>query len=240
MSDNEKHITTTNQQSPRTLLWQRFKRNRLALWSLRILYVLIFISIFGDFLANEKPLYCKIEGQTQFPVFHQMGVDFGLLDQTADFIQRDWKRTEYDAVIFPPIPYSPTTTDIRNGLSEPFSKNGKMTWRDCHWLGTDRLGHDLLAGLISGTRVAMLVGLISMSIAAVIGIFLGAIAGFFGDDRWKVSRGGLLLNLIGLFFAWFYAFKVRGFAIAEAGRQGSMGMELFLSLIHISEPTRPY
>ena len=225
----EKHINTTDQQSPRALLWQRFKRDRLAHWSLRVLYVLIFIAVFGDFLANEKPLFCKLDGQIQFPVLHQIGVDIGLLNQTAEFIQMDWKKTKYDAAIFPPIPYSPTTTDIRNGFLKPFSKDDKTTWRNCHWLGTDQLGHDLIAGLISGTRVAMLVGLISMSIAAFIGILLGAMAGFFGDDRFKISRAGLILNLIGLFFAWFYAFKTRGFIISEAGRQGGMGMELFKS-----------
>ena len=209
------------------MLRQRFQRNRLAKWSLRILYVLIFIAIFGDFIANEKPLYCKIDGHSQFPVFHQLGLDFGLVKQTATFSQMDWRNENYDAVIFPPIPYSTLTTDIRNKYQKPFSKQKTTPWHYCHWLGTDRLGHDLLAGMIAGARVAMLVGLISMSIAAAIGILLGALAGYFGDDRFRTSPIGLLIYVAALMIAWFYAFKVREFAISEGE---STGIELLKSL----------
>jgi ABC-type dipeptide/oligopeptide/nickel transport system permease subunit len=51
---------------------------------------------------------------------------------------------------------------------------------DGHLLGTDRDSRDVMARLIHGTVVAMLVGVISMSIAGTIGILLGLIAGFFG------------------------------------------------------------
>ena len=223
MPEKDDHIKR-NQNRPSTLLWRRFRRNRLAKWSLRILYMLIFVAIFADFIANEKPLYCKIDGRSQFPVFRQIGIDIGLLQQTSDFMQRDWRNEKYDQVILPPIPYSPRTTDILNKYKGPFSKQ-KTSPRYRHLLGTDRLGHDLLAGLIAGTRVAMLVGLISMSIAAAIGIFLGALAGYFGDDRFRINRAGFFLNLAGLYFAWFYAFKARRYALLEGG-----GMELFKSL----------
>ncbi len=226
MPKKDNHIKS-DENKPSTLLWQRFRRNRLAKWSLRILYVLLFIAVFGDFIANEKPLYCKIDGRSQFPVIHQIGLDMGLLQQTTDFLQMDWKNEKYDAVIFPPIPYSPRTTDIRNKYKGPFSAQKTDSWRHRHWLGTDRLGHDLLAGLIAGTRVAMLVGLISMSIAAAIGIFLGALAGYFGDDRFRISRAGLFINLTALFLAWFYAFKVRGYPISEGE---NIGLEMFKSL----------
>ncbi|MGE0805266.1 MAG: ABC transporter permease [Burkholderiaceae bacterium] len=47
-------------------------------------------------------------------------------------------------------------------------------------LGTDALGRDVLAGLISGARVSLLVGLAAMSSAIVIGIVVGAAAGYLG------------------------------------------------------------
>ena len=49
-----------------------------------------------------------------------------------------------------------------------------------HLLGTDKLGRDILSRLIYGSRQSLEMGLISVAIAAVIGIFLGAIAGFYG------------------------------------------------------------
>ncbi|MEO1260504.1 MAG: ABC transporter permease [Bacteroidota bacterium] len=232
MQEKEENTTIDRQQqSPRGLLWRRLRRSRLVVWSLRVLYVLIFLAVFGDFIANEKPLFCKLNGAVQFPVFHQIGIDIGLLNQTADFIQTDWPKAKYDVSIFPPIPYSSTTIDIRNKYKGPFSEQKIRSKRYRHWLGTDRLGHDLLAGLIAGTRVAMLVGVIAMSIAVAIGILLGSLAGFFGDDRFQVSRAALWLNLLALFCAWFYAFKSRSFAIAEAGRQGHLGTELFKSIL---------
>ncbi|WP_427338236.1 oligopeptide ABC transporter permease [Caloranaerobacter sp. DY30410] len=49
-----------------------------------------------------------------------------------------------------------------------------------HWLGTDELGRDVYTRLIYGARVSLSVGLVSTGIAAVIGVTLGAIAGYFG------------------------------------------------------------
>ena len=56
-------------QSYWAIVKRRFRKNKLAKWSLRILMVLVFIAVFADFIANEKPLYCKIDGKTYFPVF---------------------------------------------------------------------------------------------------------------------------------------------------------------------------
>ena len=49
-----------------------------------------------------------------------------------------------------------------------------------HWLGTDMLGRDIAAGLAHGARVSLLVGLVSTAVATLIGISVGAIAGYYG------------------------------------------------------------
>ena len=56
-------------QSYWAIVKRQFRKNRIAVWSLRFLFVIFLIALFGDFIANEKPIYCKIEGKTYFPIF---------------------------------------------------------------------------------------------------------------------------------------------------------------------------
>lgn len=77
------------------------------------------------------------------------------------------------AAIFAPIltPYDPYATNAREMLQDPSPQ---------HWLGTDRLGRDLLTRLIYGSRTSILIGVTSVIIAAVIGVTIGLVCGFYG------------------------------------------------------------
>ena len=68
-------------------------------------------------------------------------------------------------------PYDPIKTDLYSRLKPP----GKD-----HWLGTDKLGRDVLSRIIWGARVSLKVGVISVGIGMIIGVFLGLIGGYFG------------------------------------------------------------
>ena len=175
-------------------------------WSLRMLWVLLFFAFFSDFIANDKPLYCRIEGQTYFPVLRHYLVEAGMARWDGVLAGGDWKNLRFERVVFPPIPYSPQTLDKKNfNYVSPFGAQRVESWRYRHWLGTDQIGRDVAAGMIWGARTAMLVGLLSMGVALIIGILLGAVAGFFGDRGLKISIAGIVLNLIGLAAGLFYA-----------------------------------
>ena len=76
------------------------------------------------------------------------------------------------AVLEPVItPYDPFEQNLRNTLQPPGAD---------HWFGTDVLGRDLYSGIIYGTRLAMIVGLLTVTFALLIGVALGALAGFTG------------------------------------------------------------
>ena len=75
-------------QSPWSQVRRRFRARRMALWSWRVLLVLCFVALFADFIANEKPLYCKIGGQAYFPVLRQYAVDLGFAKLDPIFLQK--------------------------------------------------------------------------------------------------------------------------------------------------------
>ncbi|MEM1322935.1 MAG: ABC transporter permease [Bacteroidota bacterium] len=200
--------------------WKQFRKNRMAVWAMRFLFVLLMISLFADFIANDKPIYCKIEGQRYWPIFKSYGVQLGIAKWDRRFLPANWENQEYEYEIPALIPYSASGIDYRNGnFKSPFGEQQIDSWTERHWMGTDQLGRDVAAGMVAGTRVAMMVGLIAMSIATLIGLCLGAVAGYYGDHRLQVSRIRLLLNGLGIVLAFFYAFMVRRYQLQESGTE---------------------
>ena len=68
-------------------------------------------------------------------------------------------------------PYSYEAADFKNRYATPSAE---------HWFGTDELGRDIFSRLLYGSRYSLRIGLISVAISAIGGIFFGAIAGYFG------------------------------------------------------------
>ncbi|MCJ7693726.1 MAG: ABC transporter permease [Sedimentisphaerales bacterium] len=73
--------------------------------------------------------------------------------------------------VFAPIPYGYARTDLASREQTPSRE---------HWLGTDDVGSDVLCRLIHGSRISLSVGFVAVGISSIIGIFVGAILGYFG------------------------------------------------------------
>jgi peptide/nickel transport system permease protein len=221
MQEEKISLEKKNLRPAQGMFWPNIKRqlgrNRMAVWSVRIIAFLLGIALLADVLANERPLVCKYKGAVYFPVFHGYLEDLEISSRQSVFLKSEWKDLSYDWAIFPPVPYLPQNLDAANEHGQsPFARQHVASLHKRHWLGTDELGRDILAGLIYGTRTALSVGLISMAIALLIGLFFGSLAGFFGDDRLQMSRARLCMNLLLGFVGIFYAFAIRSYILQDA------------------------
>jgi peptide/nickel transport system permease protein len=81
--------------------------------------------------------------------------------------------------IFAPYltPHDPFAQDLNLRLIPPVWMDGSQP---SHLLGTDQIGRDYLSRLIYGTRISMLIGVLTVITSGVIGITLGVIGGFYG------------------------------------------------------------
>jgi len=75
--------------------------------------------------------------------------------------------------LFAPLlaPYDPYKLGLDNSLAQPSTQ---------HWLGTDKLGRDVLSRLIYGSRTSLMVGMLAVGVATLLGVTLGLVTGYFG------------------------------------------------------------
>ena len=180
--------------------WENFKKNRRAFYSAIIFGMLFFLSLFADFLANDKPLYIKSQGKVYFPIFKfysevkfggdlkteaiysdreiqcliLTGGNYDCWDSPDTVISEGYKnRTNKGVIIWPFIRFNHNT--IANlKVPAPSPPDGE------HWLGTDDTARDVLARIIYGFRISVIFGLTVTFFASLIGILAGAIQGYFG------------------------------------------------------------
>lgn len=189
-------------------------RRFLSDWKGRILALWLLIALFGDFIANERPLYARLEGEAMFPVFREYAEWVGIREVDARFVRSGWRDQPWEQVLFPLVPYSASTIDINNlNFTGPFENQRVPHWRFRHWLGTDSIGRDVTAGIIEGLRTSLFAGLLAMLIASLIGLILGSLAGYFGDHRVRWTWARWLANVLGVILGGWLALGARRYAL---------------------------
>ena len=155
-----------------------FRANRRGYWSLWIFTFLFLISLFAEFLANDKPIFIQYDGQFFFPILVSypetiFGGDFETEAEYSDpevqelIGKKGWS-------IWPLIPYSYDTVILELPTPAPSPPTTQ------NWLGTDDQGRDVVARLIYGFRISILFGLLLTLLSSVIGVAAGAWQGYFG------------------------------------------------------------
>ena len=155
-----------------------FKNNKRGYYSFWIFSFLFIISLFANFIANEKPLLVKYNSNFYYPIFSfysetTFGGDF---ETEADYKDPYVKNLieENGWIIMPIIPYSYNT--IIRDLSDPAPSPPSNK----NWLGTDDQARDVLSRLIYGFRISVLFGFTLTFFSMIIGVSAGAIQGYFG------------------------------------------------------------
>lgn len=147
------------------IVWHHFKKDRLAMTGLFFVFLLFLVAIFSPFIAGNKPIVMKWGDKIYFPAVHS----------SVEMKNIDYKKLAGEDpnifAIFPPIPYSPNEYNLNELLDAPSSK---------HLLGTDDQGRDVASQLIHGSRISLTIGFVAVSIYVIIGIILGALAGYYG------------------------------------------------------------
>ena len=182
--------------------WHNFTANRRGYWSLWIFLVLFVLSLFAEFIANDKPFYVRVEGKSYFPaVFTYAETDFGGdFETAADYRDPFLQKLIADKggyMLWPPVRYSYDTHNLDLPTPAPSKPTWMLTEEECkpvvqkkglqscrdleyNWLGTDDQGRDVVARLIYGFRISVLFGLTLTIISSIVGVVAGAVQGYFG------------------------------------------------------------
>jgi microcin C transport system permease protein len=169
----------------------KFRANKRGYWSFWVFLALFLISLFAEFIANDRPLLVYYDGSLYVPIVKEYPETAfgGFFPSAANY--RDPYLQELIAeqgwMLWPPIRFSYDTINYNLPVPAPAPPSA------ANWLGTDDQGRDVLARLIYGFRISILFGLLLTIVSSIIGVAAGAVQGYFGgwtDRRAPARRRG--------------------------------------------------
>ena len=183
--------------------WKNFRRNRKAFFSSIVFLVLFILSLFAEFIANDRPLLVRYQGDYFFPIFKfYPEITFGgdlktealysdievqcliisggnincwdfPTELIADIKRSNIKNLNPGKIIWAPVRYKYDTISDTN-KPVPSPPDGQ------HFLGTDDTARDVFARIIYGFRISVLFGILVTIFASFLGVIAGAVQGYFG------------------------------------------------------------
>ncbi len=144
----------------------RTRSRRMAVWSV----------VFLPALAALLWWFIVPENNDRTP--YKRGVRAELAQQEPD------APVLYETVIWPPVPFSYDEIDQDRKFARPEvfgidQGERRSPWDGPHWLGTDKIGRDILSRMLWGGRISLSVGLVAVGLYVAIGVIVGSVAGFF-------------------------------------------------------------
>ena len=193
--DNRISTVSTVNQSYRALVWRKFKRSVPGMFGLTLVCFLLFTAIFAEFMAPMNPNQdtASFAPPDKLSFFTKDG--FSLWPKAYSIVEG----AELDPVTFQPI-MAPDLDHPRNLMlfakGAPYHLWGLIPWdrhfigvndgSPLHLLGTDKLGRDILSRGVFGSRLSLMISLLSITLITIIGTLLGITSGYIGGkfDMW--------------------------------------------------------
>ncbi len=167
--------------------WSRMRRRPAAMVALAYVAALALVAVLAPAIAGTKPVVCKYKGNLYFPALGYFNPKWeNPIFQKDRFRKRypqNLKEKDPESWAIWPLVYQDPYRRVRDNEwpgqpGNPIGAAGHPTWQNL--FGTNQQGIDVFAQMVHGTRIALLVGFVSMGIAATIGIVAGALSGYFG------------------------------------------------------------
>lgn len=172
---------------------QRFRRIKRGFYSLIILTVAFVLSLFSEFLANNRAIVVRYQGDFYFPTFQYYAMEvfdqedeYGFTDAEANYrqLKEEFEGTE-NWVLMPPVPFSPIENDFSYDRPAPNPPDQR------HILGTDSQGRDVFARLLYGFRLSMLFAIALVAVSQTVGAVIGCLQGYIGGWFDIISQRGI-------------------------------------------------
>jgi peptide/nickel transport system permease protein len=181
-------------QSLQAIAWKKFRKNFQGMFLLCFLGFVAIVAILGYLITPDSTPYSneqilEIRLQKPFSKIFFLHVKKNQHIKKQNFID---KMLNGQPNLFTPVPVSKywlSADSIHVELLNESPPYNRASYRladvnlpmvqKTYYLGTDRYGRDVLSQLIIGARVSLSVGFVSVFIALIIGVFLGAVGGYF-------------------------------------------------------------
>jgi len=162
-----KTVVMVAERSSASKLFHQVVKQPIQRAALVVLFVMVTVALIADMLASSQPLLlCFHHHWYVLPnLIHPSELRIYDNDLLMKHLGVD------DWAVLPLVPWGYNGHDLTHVLSAPDA---------VHWLGTDSSGRDVLARLLHGSRVSLIVGVLSVTVLVTIGTTLGTLAGYFG------------------------------------------------------------
>lgn len=178
------------------LVWRRLKRSFSGMMGLILVVFLLFVAVFADFLSPADP---RVTGASYQPpqmvtVFGKDGEfvfpprvyplgDTGELDPITfqPLVGKDYDNPQIIGLFVKGAPYK-----LLGFIPADRHFIGATDGSVIHFLGTDKLGRDVLSRILYGSRISLLIALTVVTVVTIVGTSVGMTSGYFGGpvDSW--------------------------------------------------------